>query len=155
MGRGEDAELGAEQLQAVLDSLRRSHGVTVVDVSRDLGMDLIGTMSARAAWLLIARDDIRGVAAGRERARELRAAGICPGLVVRRRRAGLLDPQSVADCLGFELAGTLSDEPGLVQAAERGDPPGRSPRSRLALLARTLLQQLPGPVESEPAPVSA
>ena len=155
MDRGEDAELGAEQLQAVLESVRRSHGATVVDVSRDLGIDLIEAISARAAWLLIARDDIRGVAAGRERARWLRDAGVCPGLVVRRGRAGMLDPHGVADGLGLELVGTLSDEPSLVLAAERGDPPGRSPRSRLAQLARNLLQQLPGPVESVPAPVSA
>jgi secretion/DNA translocation related CpaE-like protein len=154
MGRGEDAELGAEQLQAVLESLRRSHGATVVDVSRELGMDLVEAISARGAWLFVARNDIRGVAAGRERARELRGVGICPGLVVRRGRAGMLDPQSVADGLELELVGMLSHEPGLVLAAERGDPPGRSPRSRLTQLARSLLHQLPRPVESEPTPVS-
>jgi secretion/DNA translocation related CpaE-like protein len=153
MDRGEDAELGAEQLRAVLESVRRSHGVIVVDVSRDLGTDLVAVISAHAAWLLLARDDIRGVAAGRERVRELRDAGICPGLVVRRGRAGMLDPQSVADGFGLELAGTLTDEPGLVLAAERGDPPGRAARSRLAQLARTLLQQLSGPVLSELAAV--
>ena len=155
MDRGEDAELGAEQLQAVLESVRRSHGVTVVDISRDLGMDLVKAIPARAAWLLVARDDIRGVAAGRERVGGLREAGICPGLVVRRGRAGMLDPHSVADGLGLELAGTLSNDPGLVLAAERGDPPGRAPRSRLAQLASNLLQQLPRQVDSEPVQVSA
>jgi secretion/DNA translocation related CpaE-like protein len=153
MGRGEDAELGAEQLRAVLVSVRRSHDATVVDVSRDLGPDLLEAMSAGTAWLLVARDDIRGVAAGRERATELLDVGICPGLVVRRGRAGILDPQSVADGLGLELAGTLTDESGLALAAERGDPPGRSPRSALAHLARSLLQRFPRAVDAEPTAV--
>jgi secretion/DNA translocation related CpaE-like protein len=153
MSRGEDFELGEEQLRAVLQSVRRSHDVGVVDISRDLGQNLLAAVSGGAAWLLVVRDDIRGMAAGRERASELRDVGICPRLVVRRGRAGMLDSESVADGLGLEVSGTLSDEPGLVLAAERGDPPGRAARSRLAQLARTLLQQLSGPVLSELAAV--
>jgi secretion/DNA translocation related CpaE-like protein len=152
MGRGEDAELGVEQLRAVLESIRRSHDARVIDVSRDLDADLLETMAAGAAWLLVVRGDIRGAAAGRERAGQLGDLGIYPGLVVRRGRAGMLDPESVADGLGLELSGTLTDEPGLVLAAERGDPPGRSPRSPLTQLARSLLQQVP---RSEPARVPA
>jgi secretion/DNA translocation related CpaE-like protein len=155
MGRGENAELAAEQLRAVLESMRRSHDATVVDVPRGLGQDLLEAMSADTAWLLVARDDIRGVAAGRERAGELLDVGISPVLVVRRGRAGILDAENVVDGLGLELAGTLSDEPGLVLAAERGEPPGRSPRSPLAQLARSLLQQFPRRVEPEPTPVPA
>ncbi|HEV2930106.1 MAG TPA: hypothetical protein VGW74_15540, partial [Propionibacteriaceae bacterium] len=90
---------------------------------------------------------------GRERVTELLDVGICPGLVVRRGRAGILDPQSVADGLGLELAGTLTDESGLVLAAERGDPPGRSPRSALAHLARSMLQRFPRAVDAEPTTV--
>jgi hypothetical protein len=152
MGRGEHTELGVEQLRAVLESIRRSHGASVIDVSRDLDRDLLEAMAAGAAWLLMVRDDIRGVAAGRERVSELLDVGICPGLVIRRGRAGMLDPESVADGLGLALDGTLTDEPGLVLAAERGDPPGRSPRSPLTQLARNLLQQVP---RSEPTQVPA
>jgi secretion/DNA translocation related CpaE-like protein len=155
MSRGEDFELGEKQLQAVLESVRRSHDVGVVDVSRDLGRNLVAGMPGAAAWLLVVRDDIRGVAAGRERANELRDVGICPGLVVRRGRAGLLDPDSVADGLGLEVSGTLSDEPGLLLAAERGDPPGRSPRSPLAQLAGSLLQQTGRVAGFEPTLVPA
>ena len=155
MGRGEDAELGDEQLRAVLGSVRHSHDANVVDVSRDLGPSLLKAMSESAAWLLVVRDDIRGVAAGRERARELLHVGICPGLVVRRGRAGMLDSERVADGLGLELSGSMTDEPGLVLAAERGEPPGRSPRSPLAQLARSLLQQIPRTIDSESIPVPA
>jgi secretion/DNA translocation related CpaE-like protein len=155
MGRGEHAELGAEQLQAVLESVRHSHDASVVDVSRDLGRDLLEAMAAGATWLLVVRDDIRGVAAGRERASELLDVGICPELVVRRGKAGMVDPDSVADGLGLELSGVLTDEPGLVLAAERGDPPGRSPRSPLAQLARSLMQQMSRTEQAEPTPVPA
>lgn len=155
MGRGERRELGVEQLRAVLDSVRSSHDAIALDVSRDLGPDLLEPMSAGAAWLLVVRDDIRGVAAGRERAAELLDVHICPGLVVRRGRSGILDPESIADGLGLELMGIFAEEPGLVLAAERGDPPGRSARSPLAQLARNLLQQLPRAVEVHPAKVPA
>ena len=67
----------------------------------------------------------------------------------------MLDPDSVSDGLGLVLDGTLSDEPGLVLAAERGDPPGRSQRSPLTHLALSLLQQVPRQVESEPTRVPA
>jgi secretion/DNA translocation related CpaE-like protein len=155
MGRGEHRGLGAEQLRAVLESVRRSHGVIVLDISRDLGRDLLQPMSPGAVWLLVVRDDIRGVAAGRERMAELREVDICPELVVRRGRSGILDPESIADGLGLELKGIMTDEPGLVLAAERGDPPGRSARSPLAQLARYLLQQLPRAVGVDPAQVPA
>jgi hypothetical protein len=95
------------------------------------------------------------VAAGRERVGELAEVGIRPRLVVRRGRPGVLDTGSVADGLGLELAGTLTDEPALVLAAERGEPPGRSPRSPLAQLARSLLQQYPREVDAEPIGESA
>jgi hypothetical protein len=155
MGRGEHTELGAEQLRAVLESVRRSHDATVVDVARDLGRELLDAMSAGASWLLVVRGDIRGVAAGRERVSELGDCGIHPGLVVRQGRGGMLDAGSVADGLGLELVGTLSHEPGLVLAAERGEPPGRSQRSPVAQLARSLLQQFPRQVESVPTAVPA
>ena len=155
MSRGEHPELEVEQLRAVLESVRHSHDVSVVDVARDLGRDLLEAMTTGATWLLVVRDDIRGVAAGRERASELTDVGIFPELVVRRGKAGMLDPDSVADGLGLALSGAMTDEPGLLLAAERGEPPGRSPRSPMAQLARSLLQQIRGAEPSEPTPVPA
>ena len=155
MARGEYAELQPEQLGAVLESVRRSHHLAVVDVSRDLDRDLLEAIPPSPAWLLVARDDLRGVAAGLERARELLDLGSCPKLVVRRGRAGILDPESLADSLSLDLAGTLTDESSLALAAERGEPPGRSRRSPLAQLARSLLRQLAPAARSEPAQATA
>ncbi|HEX7146084.1 MAG TPA: hypothetical protein VF512_01145, partial [Actinomycetota bacterium] len=57
-------------------------------------------------------------------------------------RTRLLDPQSVAEGVGADLYAVLGDEPALLQAAERGDPPGRSGRSPLGQVARRLLDEI-------------
>ena len=88
-------------------------------------------MSTAGAWLLLVRDDLRGVTAGRECFRTLDAVGVRPGLVVRTGRTRLLDPQSVAEGVGADLYAVVDRRAGLLQAAERGDPPGRSGRSPL------------------------
>lgn len=130
-----------EARRAVLGSITTSHAVSVLDVPRDLGGTELAA-PASSAWLLVVRSDLRGVAAGRERADELADAGVRPGLVVRTGRTRLLDPASVAEGIGLDLRGVLPDEPGLAVAAERGDPPGRSGRSPLGQLARQLVDEL-------------
>jgi hypothetical protein len=143
MGRGIDAVPPApEAVRAVLAALAASHELTVADVPRHLGADQLEPLTADAAWLLLVRDDLRGVTAGRERLRTLEALGIHPGLVVRTGRSRAIDPQGVADGIGAELYAVLTDEPGLVAAAERGDPPGRSGRSPLGQVARRLLEEI-------------
>jgi secretion/DNA translocation related CpaE-like protein len=143
MGRGgETVGPAPEAVRAVLGALAVSHELTVVDVPRHLGADELEPLPAGAAWLLLVRSDLRGVTAARERMRTLEALGIHPGLVVRTGRSRSLDPQGVADGVGAELSAVLADEPGLLAAAERGDPPGRSGRSPLGQVARRLLDEL-------------
>jgi secretion/DNA translocation related CpaE-like protein len=138
-------ELGAEQVKAVLSSAMRSHEMTVVDVSRAFGS--AGREALRRAELtvLVVRDDVRGVAAGCEVARQL--AGECarPGLVVRQGRSRHLEPRLVASGVGWPLLGSFADDSGLLLAAERGDPPARSARSSLARLCLKLLSDLSEP----------
>jgi secretion/DNA translocation related CpaE-like protein len=156
MSRGIDAVApAAEAVRAVLDALAASHELTVADVPRHFGADQLEPLSSAAAWLLLVRDDLRGVTAGRERLRTLEALGIRPGLVVRTGRSRSLDPQVVADGVGAELFAVLTDEPGLVAAAERGDPPGRSARSPLGQVARRLLDEVARRLDAAPAEVSA
>jgi hypothetical protein len=45
----------------------------------------------------------------------------------------------VANGVGLPLIGSFVDDPALILAAERGDPPARSARSALARLCRQLL----------------
>ena len=62
--------------------------------------------------------------------------------MVRRGRSRLLEPNLVATGVGMPLLGSFADDPSLVVAAERGDPPARAARSPLARLARQLLGDL-------------
>jgi secretion/DNA translocation related CpaE-like protein len=138
-------ELRAEQMKAVLSSTMRSHAVTVVDLSRTLGN--AGREALRRAELavLVVRDDVRGVAAGYEVARQL--AGECArrGLVVRQGRSRLLEPRLVASGIDWPLLGSFADDPALLLGAERGDPPARSARSSLARLCAKVLSDLSAP----------
>ena len=93
--------------------------------------------------MLLVRDDVRGIAAGREVVREMEGECDRFGVVVRQSRSRLLEPNLVATGVGLPLLGLLLDDPGLVWAAERGDPPARSGRSCLARLCRELLGDLP------------
>ena len=146
MARGDSTpswELQAEQLKSVLQSAMRSHEMTVVDLPRTLGAAAGEALRRANLAVVLVRDDVRGVAAGREVVREL--AGGCDrlGLVVRRGRLRLLEPQLVATGVGLPLLGSFVDDPALALAAQRGEPPARSARSALALLCRQLLGDLP------------
>jgi secretion/DNA translocation related CpaE-like protein len=146
MSRGESTpgwELQPEQLKSVLLSAMRSHEVTVVDLPRALGAAAWEALRRAKLAVLLVRDDVRGVAAGREVIGEL--GGECDrfGLVARQGRSRLLEPNLVATGVGLPLLGSFTDDPGLVLAAERGDPPGRSARSSQARLCRDLLGALP------------
>ena len=155
MARGEAPagwELRAEQLAAVLLSAMRSHQITVVDLSRSFGSAAGEALRRAELTVLVVRDDVRGVAAGREVARQLESECDRPGLVVRQGRSRLLEPSLVASGVGWPLLGSLSDDPALVVAGERGDPPGRSARGPLARLCHQLLANL-GQAHSAPGKV--
>ena len=92
--------------------------------------------------MLLLRDDLRGVAAGRELLAVIEESRCEVGLVLRQSRSRMLNAAVVAEGLGLRLLGTLADDPALIVAAERGDPPGRSVRSPLAQFCRELLREL-------------
>jgi secretion/DNA translocation related CpaE-like protein len=133
----------AEQLKAVMLSAMRSHDITVVDLSRTLSVAAWEALRRADLAILVVRDDIRGIAAGREVVRDLEGECERLGLVVRHGRSHLLEPKLVAGSIGFPLLGSLAEDPTLVLAAERGDPPGRSARSSLSRLCRQIIDALP------------
>ena len=92
--------------------------------------------------VLVVRDDIRGIAAARQVVREVEGECDHLGVVVRHSRSRLLEPKLVASGVGLPLLGFFPEDPTLALAAERGDPPGRSPRSSLSRLCRQLLDEL-------------
>ena len=60
----------AEQLKSVVLSAMRSHEITVVDLPRALGVAAREPLRKAKLAVLVVRDDVRGVAAGREVVRE-------------------------------------------------------------------------------------
>jgi secretion/DNA translocation related CpaE-like protein len=134
--------LHAEQLKSVLLSAMRSHDVTVVDLSRTLSGAAREVLRRAELVMLLVRDDIRGVAAGRELVRQLETESKRLGVIVRQGRSGLLQPSLVASGVGLRLLGSFVEDPTLALAAERGDPPGRSGRSSQSRLCRQLLDHL-------------
>lgn len=133
----------AEQLKAVLLSALRSHQITIVDLGPALGGAISEALRQAELAVLVVRDDIRGIAAAREVVHQLQAERDHLGVVVRHSRSRLLEPKLVASGVGLPLFGSFPEDPALALAAERGDPPGRSPRSSLSRLCRQLLDELP------------
>ena len=132
---------GAAQVQAVLRSTSRSHELTVVDLPR-IPEWIAGEVSRHAdLFLLVVRADVRGVSSARA-VLDHSTEGPRPQVLVRTRRSGMLTAGAVADGLDSVLSGTVPDDNAIRSAAERGDPPARSPRSSLALACRAILGRL-------------
>ncbi len=145
MARGEplpDWELATEPLTAVLDSATRSHDRIVVDAPRSLGA---GWAALEQVDLVVAvvSAHVRGVAAAAEALRSLDLPLGRTAMVVRCGRTRPVPAEVVADSLEIPLIGAWADDPAVVLAAERGDPPGRSPRTNLADLCAAVWQRLP------------
>jgi secretion/DNA translocation related CpaE-like protein len=135
------AEIGSEQLASVLGSATRSHDLTVVDLPRWLGPVGQETVRRAALTLLVARADLRGLAAARELVPWL-PQNDCH-VLLRERRSAAVSHDLVEESLGLPVIGTALDEHAVRLAAERGEPPNRSPRSALARACLAVLDQLP------------
>lgn len=135
--------LRSDQLAAVVESAERSHDLTVVDLPRHLDPAHEEVLRRALIVVLVARADVRGVAAADHAARFLVPRCRELEVVVRTGRGHMLAPGLVAEALDLPLAGVLEEDPALPVAAERGHPPGRSARSSLVrLCARLLHEQL-------------
>lgn len=133
--------LRTEQLAAVLDSAARSNDLTVVDLPRHLEPAHEEVLRRAGRVLLLARADVRGVAAADHAARSLVPRCQTLEVVVRTGPGRGLGPTLVADALDLPWAGTMEEDRAVRSAAERGDPPGRSSRSPLARLCGRLLRE--------------
>ena len=128
-GSSGSAEIGPDQMAAVLRSTTRSHDLTVVDLPRWL--------SAGSARRRTRRADLT---AARRPGRPARARGAraswwrgCPSrsaqVLLRSRRSAAVGPELVEESLGLPVLATITDEAAVRLAAERGEPPSRSARS--------------------------
>lgn len=133
--------LQADQLAAVLESTTTSHDLVVVDLPRALTPAHDEVLQRSATVLLLARADVRGVAAADACLRGLAPRCREVQVVVRTGRGHRLAPPVVADALDLPLAGVLEEDAALAVAAERGDPPGHPPRSPLGRLCTSLARR--------------
>jgi hypothetical protein len=94
--------------------------------------------------VLVARADLRGLAAARE---------LVPWLpehdcqvLLRGRRPGAVGPDLAEESLGIPVIAAMPDESAVRWGAERGEPPGRATRSALTRACVAVLDQLAAPL---------
>jgi secretion/DNA translocation related CpaE-like protein len=141
--RGGATELGAEAPAAVIDAAARGFACTVVDLPRH--GDAATTVFTGAADLavIVVPATVRATAASAAVAAGL--AGHCGRLrlVVRDAVGGRLTAAEVGDALGLPLIATLTSEPAVSAAAERGEPPSRRRGSLSDACAAVLADAVP------------
>ncbi|HSK54630.1 MAG TPA: septum site-determining protein Ssd [Jiangellales bacterium] len=140
--RGEGLTLPAEAARTVLEAVRRTSELVVVDLPRRLDPAVEELLSLCTTTLLVVPAEIRAVAAAGRVAAGLGLMTSDLRLVVRGPSPGGLGPDEVARVLGVPLAAHLRPEPGLTEALEQGRPPGGSGRGPLAGVCGDLLDQL-------------
>jgi secretion/DNA translocation related CpaE-like protein len=133
---------GLQQIESVLSSATRSYDLVVADLPRALDDGSAELLRQAHHVVLVVPATIRGIAASRRVSVDLTALGPSPVVLVRRVRFSGIASEAVADALGFPMIGVISDEPGLQQGAERGDPPGRVARSPMSRTCTQLLDHL-------------
>ncbi len=146
MARGEPVpewELGAEPLTAVLESATRSHDRIVVDTPRSLGPGGWAALEPADLVVAVVSAHVHGVAAAGEALRSLDLPLGRTGVVVRSGRHRPIPPEVVAGSVELPLIAAWPDDPTVVMAAERGEPPGRSPRTPLAEVCASVWLRLP------------
>ena len=123
MARGPTPDLAREPLAAIIGSLRRGHGLVILDPGRALTQAARESSRLASQVVLVVHACVRGVAAAREVLRTHQPEGAVALL----RRAGPgVSASMVADALGIEVVGSLPQDGRLPGAAERGEPPTRS-----------------------------
>jgi secretion/DNA translocation related CpaE-like protein len=139
MARGAELDLATEPLAAIVASLRAWHSLVVIDPGRAGGVGAREALRLSTRQLVVVAATVRGVAAAREllASADLERAE----LVVRRSRGGL-SSSLVSEALARPVVAELPHEPGLVAAAERGEPPARGVRRRYRRTVESLVARL-------------
>lgn len=148
------AELPAEAIRAVLLAGLRDYDLVVADLPRvptEAGAEVL--RRADRTYLVVS-GEIRGLAAARQTLAELDGRCGPVSAVLRTRANAQVDEVTVGAGLAIEVAATFQSEPAVSRAADRGEPPGRAPRSSLTRACRRLLDDLAAgdALESSPGP---
>ncbi|MGW8378603.1 septum site-determining protein Ssd [Streptomyces sp. ODS28] len=147
--RGESAVVPADAMKTVLSAARRREGVVVVDLPRRVDETTAEALAQLDLGLLLVPAELRAVAAAHRVAsrvrlvlRDLRAVVRTPGGPEGDRGYGPgLDDTEVARLLGLPLVGELPWEPGVLDEAERGVPPGDREAGALSRFCKAFWEQ--------------
>ena len=141
-----DVEVGATATGSVLEAVRRTYALTVLDLPRRVAGAAALAVADCDTVLLVVPAETRAVAAAGRVAADLAPHVADVRLVVRGPSPSRLTGPDVARLLRLPLAGWLRPDPRLVSQVERGRVPGGSGRGELATLCRRLLGALADPV---------
>jgi secretion/DNA translocation related CpaE-like protein len=130
--RGDCVTIAPEAVRAVLAAARRRGGAVVVDLPRRIDEGGAEALAQVDVGLLVVPAELRAVAAA---GRVASAVGMILKdlrVAVRGPYAPGLDDREVARLLGLPLMGEVPVDTGLLEAQDRGDPPGSDGRGPLA-----------------------
>lgn len=127
MARGPAADLAREPLAAVVAALRVWHDLVVLDAGRSLAPAAREALRLASRQLVVVGPGVRGAAAARQ---TVLTYGLERAELLVRGGVGGLPLNVVADAVGAPVLARLPQDPRLVTAADRGEPPLRGARAR-------------------------
>ena len=137
MARDLGSELASEPLVAIVQSLRRSHRLVVIDVGRSLTPAAREAVRLASCQYLVVAPGVRGIAAADQVLRAYHPDR--PEAVLRRGRDPVGAAATIRDLLGCEVVARLPTVAALAPAADRGDPPGRGAGRAYERVCRALV----------------
>ena len=150
--RGNALTMAPEAMESVLAAARRSSDLVVVDLPRRTDSASEVALTAADVTLLVVPAEVRATAAAARVASAVQLLTSDLRVVVRGPAPADLPAAVVAEALGLPLAGFVRAEPGLAQALEHGQAPGRRGRGPLADFCGAFLDDVMGrPRRGRPA----
>lgn len=127
-------------LSAVVTAARRTGGPVVVDLPRGAEESARWLGGVADLGLMLCSATVPGVLASRAMVAELAWTAANSGLVVRHGRGHEINDDALADTVGLPVILRMREESQLRREAQRGEPPGRRRRGRLAKSSAALWQ---------------
>jgi secretion/DNA translocation related CpaE-like protein len=133
--------LPAEAMRSVIAAARRGGGVVVLDLPRAVDDAAVEALARLDLGLLVVPAELRALAAAQQVVAT--SGSLVADLRVVARESGSrgLVAEELARLLGLPLAGELPEEPGLPEAADRGEPPGADAGGMLGRFCASLLER--------------
>jgi len=130
--RRHPAQVPLPALSAVVSAALRTGGPVVVDLPRGAGDSARWAGGVADLSVLVCSGTVAGALAARVLAAELGWLPSNSGVVVRVGLGNEIDDESLAAAIGIPVIGRLREEARLSRDRQRGEPPGRRRRSKLA-----------------------